>query len=178
MEGIPFLATGLSAGAIFLFFQYWRIGGRRYALGALIALVGAGAFWIYHSGPEFGVVFAMLGVIAAAALCVLWNSTKQPAKTVSRRQTDWTYDRGSYRQLTAELAVVAILAPLSAAGLLLALVHLLPWTMASKMALAALVFPLLWALLALAYRLLNRSWRYLGLLALMSSSTLGLYYGY
>lgn len=177
MEGIPFLATSLSAGAVFLCFLHWRGGSRWLQLPALLALILSALLWVGYSGAEFGIVFLLLGLIATALLCILFNSDKQAAKPARLRATRWTYEPGSAGQLTTELVVASILAPLSSAGILIASVHFLPWTMPSKLALAALAFPLLWAVLSLAYRMLNRPRAYVAVLSVLSLLTLGVNYG-
>lgn len=144
---------------------------------SMMALVACLVTWIVAQGAEYGVVFCLLGLIASANVCIAYNSRRQPPKRAVRRNIDWTYDRGSSPELVAELVVVAILAPLASAGMLIALVHLLPWTMASKMALAALCFPLLWAALSLIYRLLDRSRHYAAALSVLAAATLSIYYG-
>ena len=177
MNAIPLLAFGFAAGAIFCLFQRWRNAGAYWLPLAMTALAVSAGLWVSAYGAEYGLLFCLLSLILGAIVCIAYNSQTQAPKPVRRRRVDWTYDRGSYPELAAELAVAGVLAPLAAAGCLIALVHALPWPMASKMALAALCFPVFWALLSLGYRLLNRSRHYVGGLSVLAAATLGLYFG-
>ena len=127
----------------------WRRAGTYHALLLLTAwllLAGASGAASIAYGAEFGISYAFAGISLTAMLLVIANSERRPrADTAQARDVIPTTSRAR-KWLT--FITAGVLAGAACAPLTIAISRLLPVALPSQMAIAVVLFPVLWSVAA------------------------------
>lgn len=145
-----FFALASGAGSVLALRGAWRgksVASRMLALAGWMALIFSVLLWQQVYGIEFAVSYALAWFSLCAFVAVLLNrqySAPRAAAELSLVTSGTT--SASHKWLT--FLAAGPLGLCASVPLTLAMARLLPVTMTSQMAIAAIAFPILWALAA------------------------------
>jgi hypothetical protein len=146
------LAFMISVLAAFLVYFSWKVDRRSGAAAAgwLLAFVSI-FLWARALGPEFGLSYAMIVFICLVWIAVLSNMEGRRAddRSVQRpcQKLQWPELQG-YGKHGALFLLSVPAAGVTAMMLSVALVLFLPWALPLKLAVAILLYPVLWGALS------------------------------
>lgn len=106
-------------------------------------------FWLAAFGPEFGVTFFAISLSFVAWLIIGKNLDAKPLKLIPQAKE---VNGGNGKRLIISLQVINVvfLCPLVSLGLMMSLEFLSPFALAGTLVFEAIVYPILWAVLAIA----------------------------
>jgi hypothetical protein len=139
-------------GGAALLYASWRgrLQPKRLAVtgGWLLIAVSVG-FWIRAVGAEFGIAIAAMQLSIVAWTLVMAN--RHIRRSIGRRQEPSGLDLPRFQSVVHHSGRFLLAVPLAAGSgtlLVLAAVALLPWSEVDRLALAVLLVPLIWGVLA------------------------------
>jgi len=144
-----FLAVLSGLVGIAILFIFWR---RQYPMHgvaiffAWVFLAVSSLFWVASAGIEFGIVFSLMMPSLYAWMVILTTSEHKP---ISRtRQKRYQFQRLSYKQLLRNgglFFLIIIMLAMSSTFIALVFAYRLPIKEVNRMAVAALLTPMVWS---------------------------------
>lgn len=148
---LTYAAGGLTLAALITVYRSWRVQSPLVLLAGITLWVISSIWWSYAHGWEFGLLYAL-----CLPGCLVWpfiliNQSRLPApKSIPSPRTVNFTAKTALAHLAHCVVVLALLLFVSVA-ITLGLCTLLPLSLTGQLALAIIMLPLLWGLIAYHY---------------------------
>ncbi|ROS00235.1 hypothetical protein EDC56_2873 [Sinobacterium caligoides] len=179
---ISLLAASLVLGAVALLRLSWRrtsVLSRLSLVGGWLLLLPPLYLLAAEIGIEYSLVYLCVGWSLFGALFVLFNSERTPRKPAAKPSSSKASKQSASATMLRRAALffnTSLLAGLTACLLSLLVIQPLPLVMANRWLVGVLLFPLLWAVLAVVICASMRQLRLTILMALLSGGAFSFLY--
>lgn len=147
------LAVLISSAGVFLLWHAWTDGQRKIFWSGLILCMGSLPIWSLIYGPEFGTVYGLITISITAWICCIWQMDNKQGRLPPKPMADVVRTSSKKKQLVWWKAVFVHLVVIGFSSLfqIILFIRLLPVSSGNQMAMATLLFPLLWAVQSVGF---------------------------